>query len=182
MATGSTSPATAPRIASNIPQASSARRRKPNRPSSTLRTACTQMVLAGTSRPSGRKTPAPCRHCGRTQSMERNLVATSVFLYTVLLMTSKRSTTSQKKHGFSLIELLLAMGIVGIISAGVIYGLNIRLNFINTYDSERLQHARALEQAQMQYLVKNWELLKESEIPEGEQNAKPICTEGVTSD
>ncbi len=87
-----------------------------------------------------------------------------------------------RKRAFTLLELLVVMTIFIIIAMFVIYALNIRLSFRKTYDTERAQHARALTNAQMQYLINNWVILKENEIPQGEANAKPICTDGVTDD
>ena len=90
--------------------------------------------------------------------------------------TPRRSLrTIGTRSGFTLIELLIVIVIVGVLAVMIITAVNVPKQLGDAYDSERKHNAKQLENAMYQRLIDEWELLGQTSIAEGEQNAKPIC-------
>jgi prepilin-type N-terminal cleavage/methylation domain-containing protein len=81
-----------------------------------------------------------------------------------------------KKDGFTLLELLLVIGIIGILSGIVVVALNPSNQMLKAKDSRRRHDVNELQKALTQYLIDNGEY--PTEIPEGEENSVKICREG----
>lgn len=86
----------------------------------------------------------------------------------------------KKKRAFTLIEILVAIGIIGVLAGVTIQAIAPRKSILAATDSKRTQLARQLERAMYQYLVDFGELPNEGQIREGEANAKPVCVRGVS--
>lgn len=93
-----------------------------------------------------------------------------------------RRLTPRHRAGFTLVELLIGIGIIGVLSAVVIVAVNPSKQLCDTKNAARSSHARHLQDAVYQYLVKEWRMPQEQDVPIDEANAKPVCAQGVTGD
>lgn len=87
----------------------------------------------------------------------------------------------KKKHAFTLIEILVSVGIISILAGVTIQALAPRKTFLGATDTGRIHTARHIENSMYQFLIQEWTLPNESQIPEGEANAKQICAQGVVN-
>ena len=81
---------------------------------------------------------------------------------------------------FTLIELLMATSMIGVLSSIVIFALNPRRQFGQAADSQRTASARQIEKAMLQYLIDEGELPSDRTIASGSGNAVPICRNSYT--
>ena len=82
------------------------------------------------------------------------------------------------QKGFTLLELLLVIGVVGVISSIVVVAVNPTKQFIKAEDAQRKHAANEIQKALLQYSIKNGEY--PDVLPEGEENAKVICRGNVS--
>lgn len=82
-----------------------------------------------------------------------------------------------QKPGFTLMELILVIGVIGILSAVVITAINPLEQLQKARGQERVAEAKALQKAFMQSIIKNvtW-----SNVPVTISNAVDICQSTVT--
>jgi len=111
--------------------------------------------------------------------------------YNQRILRMKTSSGSQKPFlirrgggeycslGFTLIEVLLVIGVIAILAGIVIVAVNPRANFRNAYDAKRNSEANQIEKAIYANLIDQWELAGGGSIPEGVESAKDICKEGL---
>ena len=98
-------------------------------------------------------------------------------------MNVHRCIDRQVPHkGFTLLELLVVIGIIGVVASVVIVAVKPSKNILSARDAERTSHANQLEKAYLQYLIDKWQLPNDSQIAEGAAGKRPICRGGVTSD
>ena len=90
-----------------------------------------------------------------------------------------RITFPPLRRGFTLIEVLIATGVIAVIAGVSIYALAPRKNFIAVRDAERYMNAKQIQNSMFQYMLESNQILSEKNILDGEENAKPICREGV---
>jgi prepilin-type N-terminal cleavage/methylation domain-containing protein len=86
------------------------------------------------------------------------------------------------RAGFTLIELLLVMGIIAVLAAITISAVNPTKSIGSARDTARKSAASEIRKALDQYLIATSALPNSSSIPVGSTLAKPICTQGVTTD
>jgi prepilin-type N-terminal cleavage/methylation domain-containing protein len=84
-----------------------------------------------------------------------------------------------KNPAFTLIELLLVIGIIAVLAAIVILAINPTANIAAAYDAERRSEARVYNRAIVQALIggENMDM-----IPTGVENAQEICQYGKSID
>ncbi len=104
-------------------------------------------------------------------------------------MMPKRRRTHSGQHpllglrkGFLFIELLIVMGIMGILMSIVVVAVNPRKHLCDTNNAKRASTAREMTNAINQYQVNTFQRAGGDGIPVGEANAVPICRYGVTGD
>lgn len=85
-------------------------------------------------------------------------------------------------QGFMFIELLIVMGVFGIIATIAIVAINPAKHFCQTNNTKRHFAAREYTNAVNQYEIKTKQRIGGSNVPVGEVNAQPICAAGVTTD
>jgi prepilin-type N-terminal cleavage/methylation domain-containing protein len=83
--------------------------------------------------------------------------------------------------GFTLIEVLIVVGVIGVISSVVIVAINPSKQLCESRDAERKVHVRELGNALYQHLIGEWQTAN-TDIPLGEANAMPVCRAGITED
>ena len=88
----------------------------------------------------------------------------------------------QKQEGFTLIELMVAVGIISIIAGTVITALSPRRQLLLARDTMRRHDARELKHAMYQHLLDTSQLAGRGAVWEGAENAKPICKESVSNE
>lgn len=83
--------------------------------------------------------------------------------------------------GFTLVEMIIVIGIIGVIASVVIAAISPRRGLLAARDVQRSLAAREIRNAVMQYQISNNGLLPAAdEIPQSGQAAKQICAFGVT--
>ena len=87
---------------------------------------------------------------------------------------------NKNRKGFTLLELILVIGIIGTLSAIVVVAVNPTKQLRKTRDSERRSEIAELQKALNQYQIKNGDF-PETILP-GYGNAYPICQYGQTDD
>gem|GEM_PF-1791390 len=81
--------------------------------------------------------------------------------------------------GFTLAELLITIGIIGVLSAVVIFAVSPG-KFLRSSEQAKRQHsAKQLMNAQYQYIIDKGSFAANKPIPEGSNNAIPICRSRV---
>lgn len=90
------------------------------------------------------------------------------------------SHSMRYRPAFTLIELLLVIGIVAVLAGIVIVAINPTHQLGNARDAERRSAVSQLEKSLYQYLIANGDF--PVNIPEGSGNAKAICQENGTPD
>ena len=85
----------------------------------------------------------------------------------------------KKYLGFTLIELILVIGVIAVVAGVVIVAIAPRKNFISARDAERKHSSKQLQQAIYSKLIDVWEM--PAGIPDDEENAKPICRQTTSS-
>jgi len=91
----------------------------------------------------------------------------------------KKSALSRRK-AFTLIELLIGIGIIGFLSGIVIIAINPKKQLEESLDATAAHHAKEIESAMYQHTIDKWILASADQIPEGKENAKTICSEGYS--
>lgn len=84
------------------------------------------------------------------------------------------------RPGFTFLELLLGMAIVGILAGVTVAAINPIKQFLGVQNVGRAYRAQQIERAFFQYIVDRNDYPGDRNIPEGETNAKPICRYGKT--
>lgn len=82
---------------------------------------------------------------------------------------------SVSKRAFTLIELLLVIGIISILAAIVITAVNPTQNLTSSRDSKRRSFQRELQNAAYQYIIDYSNEPGDKAIPTGRGNALPVC-------
>ena len=78
-------------------------------------------------------------------------------------------------RAFTLIELLLVIGIIAVLASIVIFAINPSSQLCKAANTKRTAHAREIKSAILQYLISS------SQIPAGiSSGVMPICTYGIT--
>lgn len=93
---------------------------------------------------------------------------------------ASRGPAAGNRPGFTLAEILIVMGLMGIISSAVIVAINPARHLGSAADAKRHAEAKGLRDAFYQYLLDHGSYPNVAQIPEGAGNAKPICREGIT--
>ena len=88
----------------------------------------------------------------------------------------------RQREAFTLIELLIVMAMLGILIAITIVAINPRKHLCEAQNAKRNISARELTNAVNQFYIATSSLPHSNDIPVGEENAKPICLRGVTTD
>lgn len=86
------------------------------------------------------------------------------------------------RRGFTVIELLVSIGIIGVLASVVIIAINPSQNIDDSHDAADEHHAKQIQNAMLQYLVGRSAFLKDAEILSGRENARSICQYQVTTD
>jgi prepilin-type N-terminal cleavage/methylation domain-containing protein len=79
------------------------------------------------------------------------------------------------RKGFTLLELLIAIGIIAILAGIVIVSINPIRQLIQSEDARRTHSANELQKALVQYQIDFGTFPGDRTIPEGVENAIPIC-------
>jgi competence protein ComGC len=95
--------------------------------------------------------------------------------------TSARHLPARTRRGFMFIELLIVMGMMGIISVIVIVAINPSKHLCETENGKRRNTEREMTNAINQYQVNTYEMAGGDQVPTGVMNARPICRLGVTA-
>ena len=84
------------------------------------------------------------------------------------------------RRSFTLIELLLVIGIIGIIAALVVLAINPQQQLLAANDVKRSSAVREIQNATMQYEI-DYGILPAANIPVGTaDSALPICRDGIS--
>lgn len=79
------------------------------------------------------------------------------------------------RRGFTLIEILLTVGVVSVLSSIVITAVNPTKQLGDARDAERRHNVKQLQNAQFQYLIDRGEFAGDKAIPSAQVNAMQIC-------
>lgn len=82
-----------------------------------------------------------------------------------------------RRSGFTLMELLIVLGIIGILAAIVLAAINPTKQLTDAHNASRDNGTVQIENAVNQYLVDGESL---TNVPEGKPNAKDICRPALT--
>ncbi len=89
---------------------------------------------------------------------------------------------THRRTGFTLIEMLLVVGIIGSLASVVIEAIGPKKMLLSAMDASRRQTVRELQTALVQYQIDEGTLPNIDDIIMADDGAKPICKEGVTLD
>lgn len=92
-------------------------------------------------------------------------------VYTAKVMQPSK----RKRNGFTLIEMLLVIGIIAILAAIVINAINPAKQLSDARSVDRARATREIENAILQYIIDGNEVT----VPDGMLNAVPICQDEV---
>lgn len=92
---------------------------------------------------------------------------------------SRGATLYRQRKGFTLMELMIVIGIIGILSSVVIVAIGPTRALESVRNAERRMYIRQQERAGTQYLIGTGDL-PSANIPIGGDNAAAICRRGVT--
>ncbi len=96
-------------------------------------------------------------------------------------VASKRDSTSGgNRPGFMLFELLIVIGLMGILASVVIVAVNPAQHLQSAANGKRNAEAKGVRDAYYQYLLDHGSYPNAAQIPESAGNAKALCREGVT--
>lgn len=95
----------------------------------------------------------------------------------MLPASGRRST----RPAFTLIELLITVGIIGVLASVVIVAISPRKMILGARDAERALHANALQSAMIQYQIEHGKYPNMDKMGRGAGNATQICALGVTT-
>lgn len=90
------------------------------------------------------------------------------------------SVQNQFRHSFTIIEIMLVIGIIGTLSGIVIGAINPSKQLASAKDATRRADARELQSAMMQYIIDNGVLPGNQALPDNQAAAMPICRSGQT--
>lgn len=82
---------------------------------------------------------------------------------------------NRQKRGFTLTELLITIGIIGVLAAIVIVAVNPAGQLRNADQAKRKHSIRQIMNAQYQHVIDKGFFAADKTIPEGESSAMPIC-------
>jgi len=85
-----------------------------------------------------------------------------------------------RRFGFTLVELLLLIGVVAVLAAVTIVAIDPIRNLASSRDVVRKNNEKQLTNAMFQYLIANERLPGDKTLLEGEENKTPICRLTVT--
>ncbi|MCK5016372.1 MAG: prepilin-type N-terminal cleavage/methylation domain-containing protein [Candidatus Peribacteraceae bacterium] len=80
-------------------------------------------------------------------------------------------------QGFTLIEIMIVIGIMGVLVAITINAVNPAKNFEDTQDAERYYSIKVLESAIVQYVIDGNKFIG---LPINKEGALPICQNAIT--
>ncbi len=83
----------------------------------------------------------------------------------------------KKQKAFTLIELLIVIGIIAILAAAVIIAVNPGKQFASARDAARESHIRAINNAILSYQIDNFGLLPETITSQGKEICNPLALE-----
>ena len=95
--------------------------------------------------------------------------------------TAARRSLALYHQAFTLIELMIAIGIIGILSFVVIVAINPAKQLCDAENVKRKLTVREFAGAMMQYMISTGDFPAKN-IPTGEANAKQICRQGIIGD
>jgi prepilin-type N-terminal cleavage/methylation domain-containing protein len=85
------------------------------------------------------------------------------------------------RPAFTLIELLIAVGIIGVLASVVIVAVSPRKVILGARDAERALHANAIQSAMIQYQIEHGKFPNMDKMGRGAESALQVCTLGVTA-
>lgn len=86
------------------------------------------------------------------------------------------------RGGFMFIELLIVIGILGMLAAITVVAINPSKHLCETNNAKRRITEREISNAVNQYEISTFAKAAGGAMLQGEQNARPICAQGVTND
>ncbi len=108
------------------------------------------------------------------------LLASSLFLFSLLPMAFKFSSLQSRRSGFTLIELLLVIGIIAILASIVIVAINPTKQLGDARNAQRRSDVNTILNAVYQYAIDN-----NGNLPTGiatdSANAEEICLSSIDS-
>lgn len=116
-------------------------------------------------------------------------ITTYLFLLgTVLLvglghvLTKRFDAIEERRSAFTLIELLLVIGVIGVLAAIVVAAVSPKRTFIIAVDAKSTSAVRELERGILSYQIDKSTLPTSDTLPSGVSSAQPICRYGITSE
>ncbi len=95
------------------------------------------------------------------------------------IAVGRKHNCRRKRPSFTLVELLLVMGIIAMLSSVVILAVNPRKMLISARDAARHQASSQLQRALQQYQVDQGSIPGQTQLFQTEGAAYPICAPGV---